>query len=72
MHPVNKKNILGQLQNQRSFTDNDMESIDNARCVVFCKTSIEAGIQQERIEINHYLDLLFNYKDVEFKQKPKK
>ena len=62
----------GQLQNQRSFTDNDMESIDNATCVVFCKTSFGAGIQQERIERIHHLDPLFDYKDVEFKQKPKK
>ena len=49
-----------------------MESIDNATCVVFCKTSFGAGIQQERIERIHHLDPLFDYKDVEFKQKPKK
>ena len=49
-----------------------MKSKHNATCMVFGKTSIETGIAHEKIEINHYLDPLFDYKDVEFKQKLKK
>ena len=66
------KEDLTRLQNQRSFTDNDMESIENATRVVFGKSSVEAGIREKRKERNHYLDPLFDCKNVVFKQKPKK
>merc|ERR1719186_1373133 len=69
---VFSKENLKRLQNQRQFTDNDMNAIEAATRITFGRPSVQSGAREDRVEQNYSLDHLFEGRMVKLKHKPKK